>query len=170
MISMGTQQPTFSNMEFSFNCWNCSSERPCTSASAPVPIIFAILYSSVPLAPIPMVRTAVKRKVVRAIAMTAITFRILLLRKLRFASFLMTALLLLPNRMSFIGLPPLLHDLTILDPNDAVGKLGDLTVMGNHHEGLMEFLACGFQKPQHIGAGLAVQIASRFISQDDCRL
>ena len=59
---------------------------------------------------------------------------------------------------------------TILDPNDAVGKLGDLTVMGNHHEGLMEFLACGFQKPQHIGAGLAVQIASRFISQDDCRL
>ena len=44
-------------------------------------------------------QNAMFEKVVRAIAMTAITFRILLLRKLRFASFLMTALLLLPNRM-----------------------------------------------------------------------
>ena len=102
--------------------------------------------------------------------MTAITFRILLLRKLRFASFLMTALLLLPNRMSFIVPPPLLNDFTILDPNDTVSKLGDLTVMGNHHEGLVEFLACGFQKPQHIGAGLAVQIAGGFISQNNSGL
>ena len=102
--------------------------------------------------------------------MAAITFLILLLRKLRFASFLMTALLLLPNRMSFIVPPPLLHNLTILDPNNAVGKLGDFTVMGDHHEGLVEFLACGFQKPQHIGTGFAVQVAGGFISQNNSGL
>ena len=108
--------------------------------------IFAILYSNVPLVPIPMVKTDVKRKVVRAIAITAITFRILLLRKLRFARFLMIALLLLPNKMSFIVPPPLLHNPAIFDPNDTVSKLGNLAVVGNHHEGLMEFLASNFQK------------------------
>ena len=65
----------------------------------------------------------------------------------RFASNFRTGLLLFPNRMSFMVPPPLLHDFAILDPNNAVSKLGDLTVMGNHHEGLVEFLACGFQKP-----------------------
>ena len=30
--------------------------------------------------------------------------------------------------------------------NNAVGKLGDLIVMSNHHNGLMKFLAGHFQK------------------------
>ena len=63
--------------------------------------------------------------------------------------------------------PPLLHDLAILNPNDTVGKLGNLIIMSNHHEGLVEFLTCGFQKPQHISAGLAVQVAGGFISQNN---
>ena len=59
---------------------------------------------------------------------------------------------------------------TILDPNDTVSKLGNLTVMGNHHEGLVEFCAGNFQKAQHIAAGHTVQIACWLVRQNDSRL
>ena len=72
--------------------------------------------------------------------------------------------------MSFIVPPPLLHNLTILDPNNAVVKLSDLIIMGNHYKGLVEFCAGNFQQAQHIAAGHTIQIAGRLVSQNDSRL
>ena len=55
--------------------------------------------------------------------------------------------------------PPLLGNPAVLNTNNAVGKLGDLIVMSNHHNGLMEFLAGHFQKAQYIAAGSAVKVS-----------
>jgi len=109
----------------------------------------------------------VNKNAVRTIARIAARLRTLFFLKYCLDSRLMVFVLLLPNRMSFIVSPPLLHDLAILNSNDTVGKLGNLIIMSNHHDGLVEFLTCGFQKPQHIGAGLAVQVAGGFISQNN---
>ena len=46
----------------------------------------------------------------------------------------MTAPLLLPNKMSFIVSAPLLKNPAVLNADNAVGKLGDLVVVGNHHQ------------------------------------
>ena len=69
--------------------------------------------------------------------------------------------------MSFIVSAPLLKNPAVLNADNAVGKLGDLVVMGYHHQRLMEFAAGFFQQAQHITARPAVQIAGRFVSQDD---
>ena len=41
--------------------------------------------------------------------------------------------------------------------------------MGNHHKRLVELPAGALKQAQHVGAGLAVQVASGFISQDNGR-
>ena len=69
--------------------------------------------------------------------------------------------------MSFIVSTPLLKNPAIFNAYNAVGKLGDLVIVGYHHQRLMEFAAGRFQKTQHIAARPAVQIAGRFVSQDD---
>ncbi len=61
--------------------------------------------------------------------------------------------------------PPLLGNPAVLNTNNAVGKLGDLIVMSNHHNGLMKFLAGHFQKTQYIAAGSAVKVSSRFVGK-----
>ena len=69
--------------------------------------------------------------------------------------------------MSFIVSVPLLKNPAVLNADNAVGKLGNLVVMGYHHQRLMKFTAGCFQQAQHIAARPAVQIAGRFVSQDD---
>ena len=66
--------------------------------------------------------------------------------------------------------PPLLGNPAVLNTNNAVGKLSDLIIMGNHYEGLVEFCAGNFQQAQHIAAGHTIQIAGRLVSQNDSRL
>ena len=56
---------------------------------------------------------------------------------------------------------PSTYDFAILDPHDAVGQLCDLVVVGDHHDGLVELRAGALEQAQHIGAGLAVQVAGR---------
>ena len=58
--------------------------------------------------------------------------------------FLMTAPLLFPNKISFMPTPSLLGNPAVLNADDAVGKLGDLVVVGNHHQGLVELTTGGF--------------------------
>ena len=60
-----------------------------------------------------------------------------------------------------IAATPSAHDFAVLDPHDAVGQLGDLVVVGDHHDGLVELRAGALEQAQHIGAGLAVQVAGR---------
>lgn len=112
----------------------------------------------------------VNKNAVRTIARIAARLRTLFFMKYCLDSRLMVFVLLLPNRMSFIVPPPLLYDFAILNPNNTVGELGDLIVMSNHYKSLLKFLAGYFQKPQHITAGLAVQVAGRFVCQNDSGL
>ena len=44
---------------------------------------------------------------------------------------------------------------------------GNLRVVGNHHNGLVKFLAGHFQETDHIIAGLGIQVAGGFICQND---
>ena len=74
----------------------------------------------------------------------AAIFRTLFFLKYRFERRLITAMLLLPNRISFIYDTPLLHNFPILNTDDPICKLGDLAIMGNHYKRLMEFMAGGF--------------------------
>ena len=75
-----------------------------------------------------------------------------------------------PNKYHSFSFAPLLGNLAILNADNAVGKLGNLGIVGNHHKGLVEFLAGYLQKSQYIGAGFAVQIAGGFIGQNDSGL
>ena len=105
----------------------------------------------------------VNKNAVRTIARIAARLRTLFFLKYCLDRCLMVLVLLLPNRISLMSSPPLLHNSAILNPNNAVGKLGDFIVMGNHYKCLVELLAGYFQKPQHITASLTVQIAGRFV-------
>ena len=58
-------------------------------------------------------------------------------------------------------------DFSIFNTDGAVSLFRNLRVMGYHYDSLMEFLAGDFQKLDYLIAGLAVQIAGRFISQDN---
>lgn len=98
----------------------------------------------------------VNRNAVSVIARIAVTFRTLFFLKYFFERFFITFVLLFPKRISLMFLSPLLRDFTIFNPNNAVGKLGDFVVVGNHYQRLMEFFAGGFQKPQYITARPAV--------------
>jgi hypothetical protein len=53
--------------------------------------------------------------------------------------------------------------------NGAVCLCCDFWVVGNHYNGLMEFLAGDFQKFDHFIAGLTVQIAGWLVSKDNGR-
>ena len=61
--------------------------------------------------------------------------------------------------------PSALDDPAVLNADDAVGHLGDLLVVGDHHDGLGKFLTAHLQQTQNILTGLAVQITCRFISK-----
>ena len=52
--------------------------------------------------------------------------------------------------------PPLLGNPAVLNTNNAVGKLGDLIVMSNHHNGLMNFWLVIFKRPEDYLVFLAV--------------
>ena len=41
--------------------------------------------------------------------------------------------------------------------------------MGNHHDSLPELRTGALDKPQHLGTGLAVKVAGRFVGQHDSR-
>lgn len=58
--------------------------------------------------------------------------------------------------------PPLSNDFAILNPHDTVCKLGNGIIMCDHHQRLVKFTTRSLQKPQHIGAGPAVQVSSRY--------
>ena len=87
----------------------------------------------------------VNRKAVRKMAKMAAIFRTLFFLNYLVERRLITSMLLLPNRLSFIYGTPLLHDFPVLNTDNPVCKLGNLAVMGNHDKRLMEFLAGNFQ-------------------------
>ena len=57
----------------------------------------------------------------------------------------------------------LLHDLTVLNADDPIGKAGNVVVVGDHHNGLSELRTGTLDQPQHLGAGLAVKVAGRLV-------
>ena len=61
----------------------------------------------------------------------------------------------------------LVHDPPVLDPHDPVRLLGDIGIVGDHDDSLVEFPAGHFEKADHIIAGLGVQVSGGLISQDD---
>lgn len=76
------------------------------------------------------------------------------LRKLAQASFLMARSVLF-SKGSAIFSPPF-HNAPILDTHDAIGKLSDLAVVGDHHQRLVEGGAHAAEQTHDIGAGVAV--------------
>ena len=60
-----------------------------------------------------------------------------------------------------------MDDAAVLDADDPVRELGDLLVVGNHHNGLAELLARHLEQREHVLAGFAVQVAGRLVRQYD---
>ena len=58
-------------------------------------------------------------------------------------------------------------NLAVLDSHNAVGKLGDFVVVGNHYDSLMKLHAGTFQQTQYIGACFAVQVTRRLVCKND---
>ena len=71
------------------------------------------------------------------------------------------------RKIANAAMPSLPGNPAVLNADNAVGKLGDFVVVGNHYQRLMEFVAFGFQNPQYIVARPTVQIADRLVSQND---
>ena len=92
-------------------------------------------------------------------------FLLLLALKYRLDNFLIMGLLLLPNKISFILNTPSFRNFPILNTDNPICKLGDLVVMGNHHKGLVKFLAAYFQQAEDIAARPAVEVARWLICQ-----
>ena len=67
------------------------------------------------------------------------------------------AVLLFPNKMSFIVYAPLFRNFSIFNADNAVRKLGNFVIVGNHYKGLAELLAGSFQKSQNIVTRPAIQ-------------
>ena len=84
-----------------------------------------------------MVKSAVNKSVVRAIANIAILFLVRLERKLRFESvriiFLLGTLYMAPT-----------YNLSILNTDNPVSHLSNLLIVGNHHHCLSEFFTGHF--------------------------
>ena len=86
----------------------------------------------------PIVNSEVNSTVVSAIAMTAMILRFLDAFRLRSDRRRMHLRL---DTLSMSRTPLRVHDLPVLNADDAVRKLGDLLVVGDHDNGLTEFLA-----------------------------
>ena len=76
----------------------------------------------------------------------------ILLHHIPYLLLLLSDLILLPASLFTIALvsfsngnvivsPPLTYNLAVLNPHNAVGKLGNFVVVGNHHNGLVKFPA-----------------------------
>ena len=62
-----------------------------------------------------------------------------------------------------------LHNLAVLNADNPICKAGNVVVVGNHHNSLPELRTGALDKPQHLGAGLAVKVAGRLVGQHDSR-
>lgn len=111
--------------------------------------------------------TEANKNAVSAIARIAVLLRVLLLWKLRFESSFTAARVSFSN--SIIS-PSSFLDFSIFNTDNAVCKLGDSVIMRNHYYRLMEFHAGNFQEGKNVLTRPAVQIASRFVGQNDLRL
>ena len=60
-----------------------------------------------------------------------------------------------------LGCKAALTNPPVLDPHNPVGSLGDVGIVGNHHNGLVKFPAAHLQQLHHVVAGLGVQISRR---------
>ena len=60
-----------------------------------------------------------------------------------------------------------MDDFAVLNADDAVRQLSDFLVVGDHHDGLAEFLARHPQKRQHVLTGAAVKVAGRLVGQQN---
>lgn len=69
------------------------------------------------------------------------------------------------RKIANAAMPSLPGNPAVLNADNAVGKLGDFVVVGNHYQRLMEFVAFGFQNPQYIAARSAVQVAGGLVSK-----
>ena len=66
--------------------------------------------------------------------------------------------------------PSALDDPAVLNADDAVGHLGDLLVVGDHHNRLTVLLAGHLEQTQHVLAGFGVEVSGRLVGKDDGRL
>ena len=61
----------------------------------------------------------------------------------------------------------LLYNVPILEAYHAVGQLGKLQIVGDHHQCLVKDIHGHLQKSRHILAGLDVKAPRRFVGQND---
>lgn len=62
------------------------------------------------------------------------------------------------------------HDSSILNLNDVIGQRGDVLIVSDDDQGDLSFLMNGFEQFDNLAAGLRVEIAGRFVSQNDFRI
>ncbi|MNP50296.1 hypothetical protein D3C76_1445530 [compost metagenome] len=72
-----------------------------------------------------------------------------------------------PLLLRTMTLPPtrirMAYNLTILDSDDPIGRLGDFFVMCNHHDRLIEFLTHLFEEDHNLLTCFAVKVSRRLI-------
>ena len=166
---MGIRSPDSLAIPLSLKSSYCSLVRFRISASDLLIFIICCVICMDSIVPIPIVVTVVNRTAVSAMASTATRLRNRLARKLLFAS-VFTIFRLSFSKGNTIFQALLCCDSAVFDPYDPVRHLGNLVIVGNHDNRLVQLITGSFQQPDHIGACFAVQVPGRFIGQDDGRL
>ena len=68
-----------------------------------------------------------------------------------------------------VGLAHLAHDPAVAEEHDPVGVRGRDRVVGDHHDRLPELVDGAAEQPEHLGAGLRVEVAGRLVGEHDRR-
>ena len=58
---------------------------------------------------------------------------------------------------------------TVLEPDDAIGAVGDASIVGDHHDGQTPEVLFR-QQIEDLGSGMLVEVAGRFVGEKDLRI